>query len=66
MTSAGRAHRKPWRVTWYLRDAETGRPTGGGRRAFVLQQSADRHAAAMRELGYTVECWSEDELPGVG
>lgn len=66
MTTAGKAHRMPWRVSWYLRDPETGKPTGGGRRAFSLEASATKHAAAMRALGYTAECWREDTLPGVG
>lgn len=65
MTTAGRAHTKPWRVSWYMRDAVTGKPVGGGRRAFVLQQGAERLAADMRELGYTTECWRVDTLPGL-
>lgn len=66
MTTAGKAHTKPWRVTWYVRDPDTGKPQGGGRRAYVLEASARAHAQAMRDLGYTVECWTEDTLPGVG
>lgn len=65
MTTAGRAHTKPWRVTWYLRDPETGKPVGGGRRAFVLQQGAERLADAKRAEGYTTECWRVDALPGM-
>lgn len=65
MTTAGKAHRKPWRVTWYMRDAETGKPVGGGRRAFVLQQGAERLAAEKRAEGYTAECWRVDALPGL-
>lgn len=66
VTTAGRAHTKPWRVTWYMRDPDTGKPSGGGRRAFVLEASAQAHYDAMRALGYSAECWREDTLPGVG
>lgn len=64
-TPAGKAHTKPWRVTWYVRDAETGRPLGGGHRAFVLQERATSFAAARRAEGYTAEVWCADALPGV-
>ena len=65
-TAPGRAHTKPWRVTWYLRDPVTGKPTGGGRRAFGLESSATACADDRRTEGYQVECWREDTLPGVG
>lgn len=65
VTTAGKAHSKPWRVTWYLRDPETGKPQGGGRRSYVLEDSARAHEKAMRELGYSVECWRVDTLPGL-
>lgn len=64
MTTAGKAHRMPWRVTWYVRDPVTGRPSGGGRRAFALEQSAVAFAQQQRDTGWTVECWREDTLPG--
>lgn len=66
MTTSGRAHTKPWRVTWYVRDSTTGKPVGGGRRAFVLEGSAQAFAADQRRAGWSVECWREDTLPGVG
>ena len=65
MTAAGKAHRLPWRVSWYMRDATTGKPVGGGRRAFGLEASAVKHAEAQRALGYCTEVWSEQQLPGI-
>lgn len=64
MTPSGRRHTKPWRVTWYVRDPETGQPRGGGRRAFTLEQSAAAFAQQQRDAGWSVECWREDTLPG--
>lgn len=65
MTTAGRAYTKPWRVTWYVRDPVTGKPTGGGRRAFALEQSAAAFADQQRAIGWTMECWREGTLPGL-
>lgn len=64
MTASGKAHAKPWRVTWYLRDPVTGKPTGGGRRAFALEASARALEDAKRAEGWTMECWAEQTLPG--
>lgn len=64
MTPSGRRHRLPWRVTWYMRDPVTGRPVGGGRRAFGREPVAVSFAADRRAEGYTAECWREDTLPG--
>lgn len=66
MTTAGRRYTKPWRVTWYTRDPATGKPVGGGRRAFALHGNARKLADYQQALGYTVECWHQDNLPGVG
>ena len=65
MTTTGRSYSKPWRVSWYAKDPLTGRPSGGGRRAFALQQSAEAFRDEQRAIGWTVECWREDTLPGV-
>lgn len=64
MTTAGKAHRMPWRVTWYVRDPVTGRPSGGGRRAFALEASAAAFVQQQHAAGWLVECWREDTLPG--
>lgn len=64
-TARGKAYSKPWRVAWYMRDPATGRPVGGGRRAFVHQEHAQRLAAEQRAAGYTVECWRQLPLRGV-
>ena len=66
MTTAGRGYTKPWRVTWYSRDPVTGKPVGGGRRAFALEDSAAACAAERMAEGWHVERWREDTLPGVG
>lgn len=65
MTTAGRAHSKPWRVSWYMRDPVTGRPVNARRRAFLREPVAASFAADRREEGYTAECWRVDVLPGM-